>query len=78
METKKKNSNVITKRKKYRITLYLGKELYSTLLGASRFLNMPLATFTRILLETGVNVGNALDKHAMEGIKDYVNNESKI
>ena len=67
----KESSNKVTRPHKYRVTIYLGKDLYKTLSGMARFLNMPLATITKILLQTGVDVGNALDKHAMEEIKSY-------
>jgi len=67
----KQNSNKVTRPHKYRVTIYLGKDLYKTLDGMARFLNMPMATITRILLQTGVEVGNALDKRTMEDLRQY-------
>ena len=47
---------------KYRITIYLGKENYEKLSKISEMLGIPLSTTTRILLETGMQIGEALEK----------------
>ena len=47
---------------KYRLTIYLGKELYEKLSQVSEMLGIPLSTTTRILLETGIQIGEALEK----------------
>ena len=47
---------------KYRITIYLGKENYEKLSQISEMLGIPLSTTTRILLETGMQIGEALEK----------------
>lgn len=74
----KKNdtNNKVSKEHKYRVSLYLGKDLYNTLNGMAQFMNIPLATATRILLETGVKLGSALDAKGSEDLKKY--GESKI
>ena len=47
---------------KYRLTIYLGKELYEKLSQISDMLGIPLSTTTRILLQTGLQIGEALEK----------------
>ena len=47
---------------KYRITVYLGKENFEKLSKISEMLGIPLSTTTRILLETGMQIGEALEK----------------
>ena len=47
---------------KYRLTIYLGKELFEKLTQVSEMLGIPLSTATRILLETGIQIGEALEK----------------
>lgn len=61
---------------KYRVSVYLGKDNYETLSGMAAFLGIPLATATRILLETGVKLANKLDPINSEEIKRY--GKSKI
>ena len=47
---------------KYRLTLYLGKELHDELTQISVLLGLPLGTTTRIILQTGLEIINVLDK----------------
>ena len=47
---------------KYRITVYLGKENFEKLSKISEMLGIPLSTTTRILLQTGIQIGEALEK----------------
>lgn len=47
---------------KYRLTIYLGKELYEKLAQLSDMLGIPLSTTTKILLQTGLQIGEALEK----------------
>lgn len=72
----KENSNKVTRPHKYRVSIYLGKDLYETLNGMARFLDLPMATMTKILLQTGVQIGNALDAKSTEDLKKY--GKSKI
>lgn len=41
---------------KYRLTLYLGKELHDELTQISVLLGLPLGTTTRIILQTGLEI----------------------
>lgn len=47
---------------KYRLTIYLGKKLYEKLSQISDMLGIPLSTTTKILLQTGLQIGEALEK----------------
>ena len=47
---------------KYRLTIYLGKELYEKLTKLSNMIGIPLSTTTKILLQTGLQIGEALEK----------------
>lgn len=47
---------------KYRLTIYLGKELYEKLTQLSNMIGIPLSTTTKILLQTGLQIGEALEK----------------
>lgn len=67
-----KNTNTKSiKPHKYRVNVYLGKDLYDTINGMAQFMGIPLATATRILLETGVNIGMSLDRKGIEGLREY-------
>ena len=47
---------------KYRINLYLGKKNYEILKNMADTLQLPIATITRILLDTGLSVANTIEK----------------
>ena len=47
---------------KYRLTIYLGKELYEKLTQLSNMIGISLSTTTKILLQTGLQIGEALEK----------------
>ena len=47
---------------KYRLTIYLGKELYEKLTQLSNMIGIPLSTTTKILLQTSLQIGEALEK----------------
>lgn len=64
-----KTSNKVTKPHKYRVSVYLGKDLFNKMNDMARFINLPISTLTRILLETGVNIGVALDAKTTQGLK---------
>lgn len=55
------NEKNATNKHKYRVNLYLGKELYNSLSVLADGLHLPLSTTTRIILETGVNFANKVD-----------------
>lgn len=56
-------------RKDYKITIYLGKELYEGLHQISETLQLPLASTTRLLLNTGFQFSKVVDAKANEQIK---------
>ena len=47
---------------KYRLTIYLGKQLYEKLSQISDMLGIPLSTTTRIILQTGLQIAETLEK----------------
>ena len=47
---------------KYRLTIYLGKETYEKLAQLSNMIGIPLSTTAKILLQTGMQIGEALEK----------------
>lgn len=57
---------------KYRVSVYLGKETYEKIEKLADFLGLPVATATKVLLTTGIQISEQLEK----GVK--INGESKI
>ena len=53
---------------KYRLTLYLGKELYDELTQISDLLGLPLGTTTRIILQTGLQISNVIEKEVTKNV----------
>ena len=53
---------------KYRVTVYLGKELHDQLQTMADFLGLPLATATKLILKTGYEMSKALDSQATRAI----------
>lgn len=47
---------------RYRVSVYLGKENYEQLEGLAVGLNLPVASMTRVLIETGFQVARAIEK----------------
>lgn len=47
---------------RYRVSVYLGKENYEQLEGLADLLNLPVASMTRVLIETGFQVARAIEK----------------
>lgn len=47
---------------KYRVQVYLGKELYEKLEELSNFMGIPVATVAKLLLKTGFELSNAIEK----------------
>jgi hypothetical protein len=46
---------------KYRVSVYLGKELYSQIEQMAKALNIPVATTTKLLLNTGFELSKTLE-----------------
>ena len=47
---------------RYRVSVYLGKENYEQLEGLAVALNIPVASMTRVLIDTGFQVAKAIEK----------------
>lgn len=47
---------------KYRVQVYLGKELYEKLEELSNFMGIPVATVAKLLLKTGFELSNAIER----------------
>lgn len=76
MTKTKKDTNKVSKPHKYRVSLYLGKDLYTKLETMARFLNLPVATFARVLLATGWQLSEAIDTTALKEVSK--NGKSKV
>lgn len=53
---------------KYRVSVYLGKELYEQIEDMANILGISISTMTKIILNTGFQIANTMDA---------VNNTSK-
>lgn len=49
---------------RYRVSIYLGKETYEEIASIAEMLNIPVATMTRVILETGLQISKTLEKGA--------------
>lgn len=47
---------------RYRVSIYLGKETYEQIEAQANALCLPVATMTRIILETGFQIAKAIEK----------------
>lgn len=47
---------------RYRVSVYLGKETYEQIEGLAIALNLPVASMTRVIIETGFQVARAIEK----------------
>ena len=54
---------------RYRVSVYLGKENYEPLEGLAVALNLPVASMTRVLIETGFQVAKAIEKGDKDNAK---------
>lgn len=58
---------------KYRVQVYLGKELYEKLEEISKFMDLPISTATKLILKTGFEFGTMMERRVVnkmsEGIK---------
>lgn len=52
---------------KYRVSVYLGKELYSQIEQMAKALSIPVATATKILLSTGFELSKTLEPSIKKG-----------
>jgi hypothetical protein len=47
---------------KYRVNVYLGKKIYARIEEQAKVFNMPIATLTKLLIETGFAFADQLEK----------------
>ena len=47
----------------YKITIYLGKELHEKLKSISKALGIPLATTTKLILKTGMELSQIIESN---------------
>lgn len=52
---------------KYRVSIYLGKELYQDLEDMSKVLGIPISTMAKIILNTGFELSKTLESQIMKG-----------
>lgn len=54
---------------KYRVSIYLGKELYEELEKSANMMGISVATLARILLNTGNELSKTLERRVLDGVK---------
>lgn len=54
---------------KYRVSVYLGKEMFTELDQLAKVLNVSVATITRVLISTGYEISKSLEGGATYGSK---------
>lgn len=54
---------------KYRVSIYLGKELYEEIETMAQFMGIPVATATKILLSTGFELSKAMEQNFVKSLK---------
>lgn len=51
---------------RYRVNVYLGKEAYDQMQELAELIGLPLATMTRVIIETGLQISRQIEKGAKE------------
>ena len=54
---------------KYRVQIYLGKEMYEKLEVMSKFMGIPVATVAKLILNTGFELSNVLETQMKKGLE---------
>lgn len=54
---------------KYRVSIYLGKELYEELERTAKVMGVSVSTLARILLNTGNELSKTLERKVNDGLK---------
>ena len=54
---------------RYRVSVYLGKETYEQIEGLAVALNIPVASMTRVIIETGFQIARAIEKEDQTNAK---------
>lgn len=57
---------------KYRVQIYLGKEMYEQLESMSKFMGIPVATVAKLILNTGFELSNILENQMKKGLEDGI------
>jgi hypothetical protein len=57
---------------KYRVQIYLGKEMYEKLESMSKFMGIPVATVTKLILNTGFELSNVLESKMKKGLENGI------
>lgn len=57
---------------KYRVQIYLGKEMYEKLEGMSKFMGIPVATVAKLILNTGFELSNVLETQMKKGLENGI------
>lgn len=55
---------------KYRVQVYLGKELYEKLEEMSNFMGVPISTATKLILNTGFEFGTMMEKAVLKTVSN--------
>jgi hypothetical protein len=55
---------------KYRVGVYLGKETYEKIAELAKWMNIPIATMTRVILETGLQISKSMEKEAAKNVSE--------
>lgn len=62
MNDNKQVTSKTSKKHKYRVSIYLGKEGFETITAMAHSMQIPLASATRILIDTGLSMSKVLDR----------------
>lgn len=62
MNDNKMTTNKVSKKHKYRVSIYLGKEGFETLTAMAHSMQIPLASATRIIIDTGLSMAKVFDR----------------
>lgn len=54
---------------KYRVSVYLGKDLYEKIETMAKFMGIPVATCTKILLSTGFEMASAMEQSFVKSLE---------
>jgi predicted DNA-binding protein len=57
---------------KYRVQIYLGKEMYERLESISKFMGIPVATVAKLILNTGFELSNVLENQMKKGLENGI------
>mgnify|MGYP006348438809 CR=1 FL=1 len=63
-------------KKNYKVQVYLGKEIYEKMERMAKFMGVPIATMTRIIINTGFELSSAMESNLIKGLQN-VDKQSK-